>query len=169
MAVGERDYFWRRGGISKELVLVRAQLQEKAVSLYAFRLTTCHQGCQICTNTRRGQVWSKHDWALRAWQGSLFLGWSSCWWPSLPNTLNEPQDIGTALLCEVFIGVLLGKALCTFPFLFHRAKVDQRSLSSLLFLHLIVKSKKGPGLCQRKPLPWLLQAPPGFKAEWLLN
>lgn len=137
--VGEQCYVLRSGGVSKELVLVRAQLQEKVVYLYLFRLTTWHQGCQTCTNTRQGQVWSKHDWAVCSWQSSLFLGWSSCWWPSQPNALNEPQHISTALLCESqkVLRFLLGKALCSFPFLFHWSK----SLSSLPSLNWIARAK----------------------------
>lgn len=81
--------------------------------------------------------------AVCAWQSSLFLGWSSCWWPSQHNALNEPQDICTAILREPqnVLSVLLRKALCTFPFLFHWAKADFfifPSLSSLLSQLLII-------------------------------
>lgn len=149
--MAELCYFLRNAGISEKLVSVRARLQERAVSINLFRLSTCSQGCQICTNARLGQVWSKHDQAVRAWQSSLFLGWSSHWWLSQHKALNKSQDIYTVLLCkpQKVIRFLLGKAMCTFPFLFHRAKVDQWSLSSLLSLTLTVKSK-APGLCQRK-------------------
>lgn len=164
MVVGELCYFFRSEGISKKLVLVRAGLQAKAVCVcvcvysytysytYIFRLTICSQRCRLRINTSRCQVWSKHDQAVRAWQSFLFLGWSSCWWPSQHKALNKPQDIFVAvLLCkpQTVLAFLLGRALCTFPFLFHRAKVDQRCLFSIFSLNLIVKSK-APGLYQRK-------------------
>lgn len=91
--------------------------------------------------------------AVRAWQSSLFLGWSSCWWPSQHNALNEPQDICTAILYEPqnVLRVLLRKALCIFPFLFHWAKADQISLSSLLSLFLIVENKRLLGSAKENP------------------
>ena len=64
-------------------------------------------------NMRWGWVWWKHDQAVRAWQSSLFLGWSSPWKPSQHKALNKPQDVCTVLLCkpQKVLSFLSGQAL----------------------------------------------------------
>ena len=75
-------------------------------------LGSSSQGSQICA-IRGGAEFDENMIRLRAWQSSLFLGWSSPWKPSQHKALNKPQDVCTVLLCkpQKVLRFLSGQAL----------------------------------------------------------